>query len=296
MRKIVVLLALAALPLLLGGCFWNEQVEANETGLILGDGVSIQSIVGPGRYTNWGWFAELAKVDTSAKTVEWEDPDLWTSDKQPVAFKVGVTYRRKPDAESVRHVWTIYNGEARDDKALAQQVLNRIPRVAKAVTTKFNLDQMLGTEGGIEQGRSELQKEMAGLLNAELAEFDVELLDIGVNNIGADQEYMDQLKQKAVAKIAAEVATQRTSQLQEQLKQEQAQTNIALEIARRENSVAEEKAKVYSLSPQAYELKRLELLADVIGSNDKVYFVPQGSDLTLILGGQGQQVVPIPEQ
>ena len=36
MRKIVVLLALAALPLLLEGCFWNEQVEANEVGLILG--------------------------------------------------------------------------------------------------------------------------------------------------------------------------------------------------------------------------------------------------------------------
>lgn len=293
MRKVLVLLAAVLLSGLLSGCFWNEQVEANEVGLIMPDGVAVRDVVGAGRYTEWGWFAEIVKVDTSAKTLEWSDPDLWTSDKQPLAFKVGITYARKRDAESVKHMWTMYNAEARDDKALAQQVLNRIPRVAKTVTTQFTLDQMLGIEGGAEAGRAVIQQQMFNLLAKELDEFDVVLLDIGANDIGADENYIVQLKNKAAAKVEAEVAQQRTLQLQEQVKQEQAQTQVAMEIARRDNMVAAEKAKVYQMSKEAYELKRLELLAGIVGDNDKVYFIPQGADLTLFLSGQGG-VTPVP--
>lgn len=287
MRKVLVLLAVIVLPGLLGGCFWNAQVEANEIGLIMPDGVAVRDVVGAGRFSDWGWFAEMVKVDTSAKTLEWSDPDLWTKDKQPLSFKVGVSYARKRDPESVKHMWVMYNAEARDDKALAQQVLNRIPRVAKAVTTQFSLDEMLGIEGGAETGRAVIQQQMFDLLTKELAEFDVVLLDIGANDIGADENYVNQLKMKAAAKVEAEVAQQRTLQLQEQVKQEQAQTQVAMEIARRDNSVAAEKAKVYQMSKEAYELRRLELLGGIVGKNDKVYFIPQGSDLTLYLAGQG---------
>jgi len=72
---------------------------------------------------------------------------------------------------------------------------------------------------------------------------------------------------------------------QVQVNQERAETDIEIEKARRVNLVAEEKAKVYEQSDRAYELERLRLLQGVIGSTDKVYFVPEGADLTLILGG-----------
>jgi hypothetical protein len=57
--------------------------------------------------------------------------------------------------------------------------------------------------------------------------------------------------------------------------------------------VNEELAQVFEQSPQFYELERLKLLADVIGDTDKVYFVPEGANLTLLLGASGS-AIPLP--
>ena len=241
MRRLFVILGLLLVAMLCSGCFIMSQVEENEVGIELGDGVSISRILNAGRYSNWGWFAELVRIDCSSKTVEWSDPDLWSADKQPLTFKVGVTYQRKRDPEAIKLMWVSYNQEARDDKALERQVLNRIPRVAKAVTTQFTLDQMLGIDRtSTDSGREAVSQRMFDLLEKELGEFGVRLLDVGVNDIGADPAYQAQLKEKAVAKIAVEVAAEKTKQLQEQLKQEVAQTNIELERASRDRQVQEE--------------------------------------------------------
>lgn len=288
---------LIVLITLLSGCYWQKQVEGNQVGLRMNDGVSINAVdgvVGPGRYSSGlAWYAEMEVLDVSAKTAQWEDPDLWTKDKQPLYFKVGVTYRRKSDNESVRMMWANYNTEARDDAALEQQVRNRVPRVAKAVTVQFTLDEMLGITGGEAAGRGVITQKMSELLAPELAEFGVELLDVGVNDIGVDPDYAAKLKEKAQAQINTELAAQKSLQLAEQVKQETAQTAVDLEIARRNNLVAQEQNKVYVDSPQAFELKRLELLQNVIGDSDKIYFVPEGADLTLLLGGNTNTVTPV---
>jgi len=299
MKKALSIAILLVTSTLLSGCYWNARVESNEVGLIMRDGVSISQVVTFGRYTNMGWFSQLVVMDASAKTLKWSDPDLWTNYEQPLGFEVGVTYRRKGDDESARTLWQTYNAEARDDAALETQVANRVPRVAKAITTKYTLDQMLGIgDGNVSVGRAQVQKELFDLLAPELSEFGIELLDVGINNITPDPAYAQKLKDKAQVKIDVEIATQRTAQLAEQVKQEEAQTKVALEIARRNNAVAEEQAKVYTISPEAYELRRLELLSGVIGERDKLYFIPQGSDITLFLGSNtdssANTYVPIP--
>ena len=50
--------------------------------------------------------------------------------------------------------------------------------------------------------------------------------------------------------------------------------------------MAAEEAKVFEESEEAYELKCLELLTGLLGDSDKVYFIPEGTDITLFLGGQ----------
>jgi hypothetical protein len=283
----------------------NTGVNANEVGLQMGNGATIDSVVGSGRYTHLGWFSALQKVDVSAKTLIWEDTDLWTADKQPVKFKVSVTYARNRDKKSVMHMWEMYNSEAKDDKALSTLVSTRVPRVAKQVTTGMTLNEMIGIEepsGGADtakaaggnEGRELLQQKLTELLTPELSEFDVTLLDIGVNDIGVDEEYANKLKEKAVSKVASELAEQKTKQLTEQVKQEQAQTNVDLEIAKRKNLVLAEENRIYETNSQAFELERLRLLKDVIGNNDKIYFVPQGADLNMILSGNagGSTIIP----
>jgi hypothetical protein len=128
---------------------------------------------------------------------------------------------------------------------------------------------------------------MSDLLKTEFDECGIELLDVGVNDIGVDKDYADKLKEKASSKVATEVSEQKTKQLQDQINQEKAQTVIDQEKARRKNLTLAEENRVYELNPQAYELERLRLLKDVIGDNDKIYFIPEGADINMILSGNG---------
>lgn len=290
-KKIALVVLMALIVSALSGCYLWKGVSANEVGIKLSSN-AIEGVVGAGKYSGGAW-KQLELMDVSAKTITWSDPDLWTADKQPVSFEITVTYARKSDADSVSAMWTKYNSQATDDSALETLVRSRIPRVAKQITTSMTLDGMLGIASGDVVvtdnpeiiGREKLQQQMFELLKNELNEFYVDLLDVGVNNIAPDQTYADMLTQKAVSKLAVELAQQDALKLQEQVKQEQAQTQIALEIANRNNQVREIENKIYVLNPQAYELRRLELLKDLLGDNDKIYFIPEGSDISMFLTG-----------
>lgn len=180
-------------------------------------------------------------------------------------------------------MWREYNAAAKKDKELEDLVLSRIPRVVKQVSTTMTLDEMLGIADS-EKNRATMQAEMETLLAAELETCGVVLIDFGVSDIGVDPVYQEKLQEKSTAAIEIELAQQRKEQLETQLEQEKAQTEIDLEKARRANLVAEEEAKVYQESKEAYELKRLELMNKMLKETDKVYFIPEGSDITLFFG------------
>lgn len=269
--------------IILSGCYWRKEIEENQVGLVMPDGVHVEQVVGAGRYTRMTWYAEMRRINVSALTVQWQDPDLVTSDKQPIGFDVAVTFQRERDGDSIKDMWRNYNSEARNDDALKAQVLTRIPRVAKGITTKYSLDDMLGiTEG---TSRADITQDFFDDLEAELEEINVRLLDVGINNIAPSEQYLAALEAKANAQIQVEVARAQTKQKEEQLKQEQAQTEISVEQARRSRLVQEEEAKVFTANERWFALKRLEALARVIGDKDKIYFVPEGTDLSLFLTG-----------
>lgn len=284
--KIAVLLITV---LLVSGCYMNHVVETSKMAVRTESG-RVKEIAGPGRYTDW-FFADIIEIDVSAKTSEWTDLDLVTKDKQPIGLTIGVTYSR--DRDKIEFMWERYNQEARDDKALETQVLKRIPGVAKDLTAHYTLDQMLGIGEGA-AGRQHVTSELMTNLAPELEEVGIELLNVTVNNISYSETYMKLLESKANAQAETEVAREQTKQLAEQLKQEQAQTLIDMELARRAQQVAEETAKTYTISPQAYALKRLELLAKVFGSRDKIFFVEPGTDVTLLF--DAENIVPLPQE
>lgn len=285
-RMVMLLVALLALS----GCYFAD-VESSEIGIETYRG-SVRDVKPAGGHQSIDPFAELHTMDVSAKTLEWNDPDLVTEDKQPIGVALAVTFARKRDRDSVRLMWDRYRSEAVSDDALLLQVNNRIPSVAKTVTARYTLDELLGTSGSETSGRSVVQNDLFILLEPELTEFGVELLDIRVSNFAPDQAYLDLLKEKAQVGLEQEISEQRTLQLEEQLRQEEAQTEIDLERARRQNEVNQELSSVYDTSDRYFELERLRLLDDVVGDTDKIYFIPQGTDLTLILGGQSQSIIP----
>ena len=66
---------------------------------------------------------------------------------------------------------------------------------------------------------------------------------------------------------------------------EQAQTELELEKAKRENLVAAEKAKILSSSPEAFELEKMKLLAEIYGPAAKWFFIQPGVDISYFING-----------
>lgn len=212
MKKVFLLAVLLVLTLVsTTACYYNKQVGSNQIGLKMDDGVTINEVVGSGRYTNLGWYAGLTCIDTASHTLVWEDADVWTSDKQVVGFTASATYARKSDEESVRKMWKEYNAAARDDEQLDQLVRSRIPRIVKQVSTQMTLDEMLGIAES-DKNRTTLQENIETLLSAELDNCGIQLIDFGVNNISVDPVYQSKMQEKSTAAIEIELAQQRAQQ------------------------------------------------------------------------------------
>ena len=291
MKKFLLILLIVIALFSTTGCYYNKKIGSNEVGLKMDDGVTISQVVGSGRYTNLGWYAGITPIDTSSKTAIWEDYDVWTSDKQVVGFTASITYARKSDEESVRKMWKEYNAAAKDNVELSNLIASRIPRIVKQVSTQMTLDEMLGIADS-DKNRTTMQVEIEKLLSAELDSCGVELIDFGVNNISVDPQYQAKMQEKSTAAIEIELAEQRAEQLSKQLDQEKAQTEIDLEKARRQNLVAEENAKVYEVSEEAYELEKLRIMKEMLKETDKVYFIPEGSDISMFFNN-GNTSVPV---
>lgn len=298
-KSVLSLTLLLLLALLLGGCYRNAEITESEVGLAMSNGISIDAdgVKFTGRYTDMSWYANIVEIDTSAKTITWSDPDLVTEDKQEIGVIVGVTFRRTRDAEELRKLWTTYPAEAQSDEALQAQVENRMARSMKDVTSKYSLDEMLGTASGSDTDRSVVTQTAFDKVQAELATFGVELIDLGINNINPSESYRASLEAKAAASIAVEVSQKETIALQEKLKQEQAQTQIALEQAKRNNEVAMIEAQLLTQSPEAFELEKIKAMADIFGEKSVIYFMQPGTDISAFFNSPSNTVpVTVAEQ
>jgi regulator of protease activity HflC (stomatin/prohibitin superfamily) len=283
----VLLMVLAAM--LLTGCYWNRPVQESQVGLRLDSGRVIE-VVPAGRYSG-GWFGSLDFVSISAIDVNWSDPSLITHDQQPIGMAVYMQVKRNSTQECVLKMWREFHAAATDDEALRAMVLGRIPDMAKNLSSKYQLGGILGTEGG-ETDRAAVRDALIKSATERLGPVCIDVVTAEISNVEPDAEYTRQLAAKANSKIAAEVSVQNTITLQQQKKEEEAATERDLVIAKRDNQLAQERAKVYQLNPQAYELEKLKLIAQVLAGGNKWYFVEPGLDLTLLFNGNGE-VVPV---
>lgn len=286
MKKNFIFPVLLFALLVLSGCYRNRQVQSYEVGLKLDDGVSITEVVGPGLHTSSGWFADMITINASNITTQWNDPSLVTRDKQPIGLSMAISFARKRDSESIKKLYNDYHSEALNDDALTVLVLSRVPSVAKTITTKYTLDQMLGiAEGAQAVGREVTAQEVFDLLKVETDKLSVDLTSVQISDIAVSDDFNAALNAKAQAQINMEVAQQQTKLITEQLQQEKATTQIELEKANRENLVNEQKAKAYEQSPQLLQLRMMELTAQILGEGDTVIYVPEGSNITSVLTG-----------
>lgn len=282
-RSVILLVLLTAL--LFSGCYWRKSVQTSQVGIELRDGVTVSSIRSSGRYTDMGYYADMVLIDVSNITTEWVDASLVTKDKQPIGLTLALTFSRNRNSDAIEKMFNEFRAESESNESLIVLVHSRVPSVAKAITTKYTLDQMLGiAEGEDAVGRAQVEADLEELLSAELDKIGVVLQKAAIADIGVEQAFLDSLSEKAQATIRQEIAQVETITLQEELLQEQAQTQINLELASRENQVNEVIAEAFENSPELFELEKLRLLAAILGDNDLVIYIPEGTDIVSVVG------------
>ncbi len=296
------LVVLLIVGLLLSGCYINEEVDANEVGVKMKAG-QIESCVAPGVYTEIGWFQDLKQISSATVKLIVGDPEVATQDNQLVGVEITIQARRLTDCDSARNILTNWPTLI-DDTKLVETIDATAREGIKVGTRSFTLTQLL-------DDRNSLATKIQESLEGDAKVYSVEIVNVIVNNIAIESGYANQLKEKALltAQIETELRRQdlikqtasnnileqerRTAVLGEQVKAEQAQTAVQLEIATRAGKMIAAENQVYVTNQYAFELEKLRLLKEILGDKATFYFIPEGSDLTMLWNPSS--IVPIPK-
>lgn len=303
MKKLLPLLVLFVL-VFQTGCYFNQEVQSNQIAVKLYKN-QIESVADKpgGVYSAMTCFyCDLRAVDIDTQTFSVEDPEVLTADNQAVGVKITIQARRKSDNDSIKNLLTNWSLLADNDQF--KGTISATAREGmKNGVRGFTLTQLLDDRNGLADA-------IRGQLEEDAKKYSAEIVNVTVENIGPSEEYMKILSDTANLKAQTDQAKrrqdlinqqasndilaqqQRVKVADEQVKAEQAETLVQVEIAKRQGEVIAAQNSVYSLNPQAFELKRLELLKDVL-NNKTIMFIPEGTDLNTFINGLTGNVVPV---
>lgn len=302
-KSVLRVFLLLALSSLMTACFINDDVNTDQSGVIV-DGGKITECVGPGVYTRWGFFEDLVEVSNGTVTFEVSDPQVATKDSQLVSVIVTIQARRNADCDSLKNLLTNWPALV-DDANLINTITATTNEAIKVGTRQFDLTQLLNDRVG-------LSTAIETALENDSNKYSTTIINVTIKDVGLDPKYAEVLQQKALLTAQIEAALreqdlikqqaandklaqeQKTLVLLAQLETEKAQTAVQVEIATRAGNVVEAANNVYLINPAAFELEKLRLLKEVLGDKAVIYFVNENTDLTLLLSNIASgQVVPV---
>lgn len=287
---------------LLSGCYWNADIDPDQVG-VQTQRNAIVAVVGPGVYTDLGTWAELEKVNVGTLTFSVDDPEVLTSDNQAIGLRVTIQARRNRDNDSVINLFTNWS-VLKDDGQFVMVISATAREGMKNGVRGFTLDKLLDDRNGLAQA-------IRDQLELDAQKYSAEIVNVTIENVAPSAEYMKALSDKALLRVNTEVELQRRSLINQkasngilqaeqtalvlakELLVQQSQTAIDVEIATREGKKVAAAQQVYVDNPQAFELKRLELIQRMFGAGT-VYFIPEGTNLTQFFNSTGLNTVPVP--
>lgn len=294
------LLSLLMLLAVLTGCVLNEEVATNEVGIIENGG-QILRCVGPGFQTEGGW-ADLETYNVDPIIFEVKNESVATEDTQIVKVLATVQARRKGDCESTKLLYTNW-ASLLVDQNLITSISGVAAQAIKTGVRGYSLAELLDDRDGLATSiMTELQAQPLSAV--------VEFISVAVSDVDPDDTYVQLLQDKANLTAQIDLEARRQDLIEQQaansifeqeqkalaeaarLKAEQATTLVEVEIASREGQKTSAAYQVYVTNPQAFELERLRLLAQVY--NDKtVIIVPEGSSQNLFIQQPGTTANPV---
>lgn len=296
------LMVFVVLSIALSACVFNEPVNSNQQA-VWNDGGQLGECVGPGIYTNLGAFVELVQVNLDTFAFEVSDPEVATIDNQLVSVTVSLQVRRDADScEAIKGMLKNYPAIKDDNNAVINLLTPLIAEGMKNGVRGFKLDGLLSDRNGLSEAiRQSVQQ--------DASKYYLNIVGVQVKNVGLAPDYVAKLqetanltaqrelkiKEQEVLKQTALNAQfeqeQRAITLAKQLEAEKKQTDIEVEVATREGKKTAASQQVYSANPQAFELEKLRLMQKIFGDKT-IYFLPQGTNLSLLLG-TNNQIVPV---
>jgi hypothetical protein len=294
------LLLVVGIAFLLSGCYINREVQPSEVGVKLVKN-EIQNCVTSGVYSGWGFWDDLTIVSMDTLTFKVSDPEVATLDNQLVGIEITVQARRNADCDSVKALltnWSTLNNDEQLVNVITATALEGIKVGTRQFTLASLLDDRNGLSGKISEG-----------IEADASKYSTSIINVTVSNIALATEYSTLMQDKALltAEIDLELRRQdlikqkasndkleqdqRAQVLAQKLLAEQAQTSVDVEIAKREGLKTAAAYQVYLDNPAAYQLEQLSRYSNIFGDKSVFYFLPEGTDLTMLYGTNG--VIPV---
>lgn len=232
-----------------------KRVEPDEIGIKQRSG-QITDIVGPGIYSDFGFFVKLDKYSTASLNLDASDPEVITKDQQRIGVTVyGTAFRPDltTDEETIKRLWTKYKTIYSNDVAL-QDVFTKQAFQAMKVCTGDRLfeDAVVGSD------RDDLRICIDQELNDLMKPYGITVMNVAVPNVvlgesvqakldaitqsRLDTEKAEQDRLKAIAEGAAQQAKQEADiRVEQSVLQEKARQAIILAALEKDQLEAEMK-------------------------------------------------------
>lgn len=263
MKKVLLTVAVVLGALTLTGC---DRVEPGNVGIKvnkLGDDKGVGEVVGVGRYWT-GWNTEVYSFPTFKQMKSYDDPfNFQMSDGTTIGYHIGVTYKVNPT--KVATVFQTYRKGVDDitDTDLKQKIADSLNRLASRMSTDKFID------GG-----------KATLLAEALADIQHEMTPVGIEVMSLSYMGKPEYPPTVIDSINAKVtANQTTLQREQEVKQREAEAQMARAQADGEADVIRKKAKAEADSTLLKAAAEAEAIAKV---GEALNRYPQMKDLRSI--------------
>ena len=246
MTIIVVVVIIAVLLAISSQFFYFfERVDEQEVGVQFESG-RITNIVGPGVYSDFGFYVELRKISSQAIPFSVEDQEIITRDKQRIGLVVsGDIFRPNLTQKDVlQDKWAEYRNIFLDDVLAQARVQDLAKQAMKVCVGDRNFDDnVVGT------ARDELRACIDTELSDLAANFGLQIENVVVPNVILSPEVQTALDAIVQSRLETEKAAQ------DKLR---ADAQASAEQARQEGEIRVEQSRLQEQTKQQTTLAKLE--------------------------------------
>lgn len=207
--------------------YFFERVEEQEVGVQFESG-RIKEVVGPGVYSDFGFYVELRRVSSQAIPFNVEDSEIITRDKQRIGLVVSGDIFRPglADREILRDLWQEYRNVYLDDQLAQTRVQDLARQAMKVCVGDRNFDDnVVGTAR--DELRACIDEELSGLAN----NFGLRIENVVVPNVLLSPEVQAALDAIVQSRLETEKAAQDKLRASAQASAEQARQEGEIRVA-----------------------------------------------------------------